>query len=72
MTGALFPCFFKVSSSVDAKPKSLFRSSSGFWSGRGADVVYMNKIDNRRADDIIGYQLLGCSDGTKFRIMITN
>lgn len=38
--------------------------------GNGADVVYMSKSDNRRAGAIIGRQLLGCPDGTKFRIVI--
>lgn len=38
--------------------------------GNGADVVYMTKSDNRRAGAIIGHQLLGCPNGTKFRIVI--
>lgn len=38
--------------------------------GAGDDVVYMDKTDNRRAGAIIGYQLRGCPDGTRFRIVI--
>lgn len=38
--------------------------------GVDADVIYMDKTDNRRAGAIIGYQLRGCPDGTRFRIVI--
>lgn len=38
--------------------------------GINADVSYINSSDNRRAGAIIGYQLRGYPDGTKFRIII--
>ena len=38
--------------------------------GSNSDVTYLNKSDNRRAGAIIGHQLRGVPDGTKFRIII--
>ena len=38
--------------------------------GACADVEYICKSDNRRAGAIIGLQLRGCPDGTRFQIVI--
>lgn len=39
--------------------------------GYGANVMHINSSDNRRAGAIIGSQLRGLPDGTKFVIVIT-
>lgn len=39
--------------------------------GYGANVMHINSSDNRRAGAIIGSQLRGLPDGTKFIIVIT-